>query len=275
MVTADVNRDGKADLIVAQRGSVSGVVLLGRGDGHFTASSSWGVSLGNYSVSTLAVADVNGDGKLDIVTGDDASNVGNGIGGVSVFLGNGTGGFSYSQTYGGLVGTPESIAVSDVNGDGRPDIVVAGYWDGVDVLMNGGNNFPVQSYNGFGLESTGDANLVAAADVNGDTKPDIVVIVGTQANVLLDTGTGTFGAAEPYDLGGAPGSVTLGDVNGDGHVDIVTANVDRTYYGYTGALACCWAMATAPSELLRPTPSGETRTRSRSVTSTTTASSTS
>jgi hypothetical protein len=187
----------------------------------------------------LAVADINGDGKLDIVTGNDPGD-GGAYGqraSISVFIGNGDGTFSGSQPFEGgfSVSRPASIAVSDVNGDGNPDVLLAGYGGGVDVAIQGGSaGHPwfVQSVavNDAGLDVTGSPYWVAAGDVNGDTRPDIVVAGGTHVDVLLNTGTGTFGAAQPYDAGGAVGSVALGDVNGDGRLDIVTANADWAPY---------------------------------------------
>jgi hypothetical protein len=241
IVSADVNRDGNADLVVANGSGIGGYVLLGNGDGHFNkARYPWGFTSGSYTDATLAVADINGDGKLDIVAGNDP-NDGGAYGekaSVGVLLGDGRGGFTPFQnfTWGFNVDMPRSIAVSDVNGDGMPDILVAGYGGGVDVLLNGGNDpntsaWHVQSYSTAGLGSTtGGPLLVAVGDVNGDTKPDILVAGGTQVDVLLNTGTGAFGAPQAYDAGGAVTAVTVGDVNGDGHLDIVTANGDWSNY---------------------------------------------
>jgi hypothetical protein len=229
MVTADVNNDGKPDIIATTPDNGGITVLLGMGNGHFATPTYWSAS-GNDTVKTLAVADVNGDGKLDIVTGNDPGD-GATFGekaSISVLLGDGKGNFPTAQQHWGFAFvTPTSIAVSDVNGDGFPDIILAGYGPSVDVMMNygtGATRWPVQSYNPAGVDSTGAPIMVAAGDVNGDAKPDIVLTWGTQVEALLNTGTGTFVATQPYDVGADPLSVTLGDVNGDGHLDIVTAN---------------------------------------------------
>jgi hypothetical protein len=235
MVTADVNNDGKADLIAITRAD-SVAVMLGEGNGKFATPTYWGANTSD-TVETLAVADVNGDGKLDIVTGNVTTDQVAYPGpycSVTVLPGDGKGDFFNAQTYSAPVVTyPGSIAVSDVNGDGQPDIILA---DGgsVDVLMNGGAGryYTSQNYNTPGLGATGEYPHVAVGDVNGDNKPDILVAGGTQVDALLNTGTGTFGAAQPYDAGGAIAAMAVGDVNGDGRLDIVIANADWTYYGY-------------------------------------------
>jgi hypothetical protein len=235
MVAADVNNDGKADLIVARRDQVAGYVFLGLGNGHFSAPLSWEGSPGTETPTVLAVADINGDGKLDIVTGNDP-NDGGAFGeraSVNVFLGRGDGNFSSSQPiFGFSVPNAQSIAVSDVDGDSRPDIILAGSGV-VDVAIQGSNaNFPwsVQSYTTVDLGATGGPSRVAVGDVNGDTKPDIVVAGGKNVDVLLNSGTGTFGTAQAYDAAGAVFAVAVGDVNGDGHLDVVTANLDWSSY---------------------------------------------
>jgi hypothetical protein len=130
LTVADVNDDGKPDLIVESSqccGSANGVVgvLLGKGDGTFKPVVSYQSAAGGQG-SSVAVADVKGDGKRDIVTTDqDAGANGLNKGLVSLRLGNGDGTFNAEQTYdsGGFL--TNSVAVADLNGDGKPDLVVA------------------------------------------------------------------------------------------------------------------------------------------------------
>ena len=130
LAVADVNGDGKPDLIVESSqccGSANGVVgiLMGKGDGTFKPVVRYRSAAGGQG-SSVAVADVNGDGKLDIVTTDhDGSANGLNRGLVSLRLGSGDGTFEAEQTYdsGGFL--TDSVAVADVNGDGKPDLVVA------------------------------------------------------------------------------------------------------------------------------------------------------
>jgi len=136
---------------------------------------------------------------------------------------------------------PWSIAVGDVNGDGHPDLVVAGWYltcngivgtGEVSVLLNNGDGSfqPPVRYSSGGLQALG----VAIGDVNGDGKLDIVAANGSfsdtetcngQVGVLLGNGDGTFQPAVSYSSGDCdPYSVTLADVNDDGHADIIAAN---------------------------------------------------
>jgi hypothetical protein len=253
VVVADVNGDGKPDIVVANQGCAenagcqNGVVgvLLGNGDGTFQTAVLY--SPGGYQPYSVAVADVNGDGKPDLLVANQCvsiSNCNNGL--VGMLLGNGDGTFQTAVTYdsGGEYST--SVAVADVNGDGKPDIVVTNRCastvnnecsanGSVGVLLGtGGGNFQTAvTYNSGGAAAVS----VAVDDVDGDGKPDIVLlnqcasIVNNQCSangsvgVLLGNGDGTFQTAVTYDSGGVePSSVTVSDVNGDGNADLLVAN---------------------------------------------------
>ena len=242
---ADVNGDGNPDLLVANScedstctsGAVS--VLLGNGDGTFQTAVPYGS--GGLGALAVAVADVNGDGKPDIVVANDCADSTCVSGSVGVLLGNGDGTFQTAVSY-GSGGPSFSVAIADVNGDGKPDLLVA-LWSctisdscddggGVGVLLgNGDGTFQtVVAYGSGGLE----ALAVAVADVNGDGKPDVVVANQFTSNsnyetgalgVLLGNGDGTFQTALSYRSGGYDArGVAVGDVNGDGKPDIVVAN---------------------------------------------------
>lgn len=243
---ADLNGDGKPDLVVAQcegttscaAGSGQIGVLFGNGDGTFQTAVNY--PAGFYPAS-VALADVNGDGRLDLVVADACqSSVCGDHGAVSVLLGNGDGSFQNAVIYdaGGM--STDSVAVADVNGDGKPDIVIANLCatsvcsnDGsVGVLLgNGDGTFrSVVTYDSGGSRSSS----VAVADVNGDGKPDVVVanicLAGSECGagtvaVLLGNGDGTFKSPVTYQPGGYyPVSVAVADLNADGKPDLAVAS---------------------------------------------------
>jgi hypothetical protein len=199
---------------------------------------------GGNGATSVAVADLNGDGKLDlVVTNECANSTSCATGSVSVLMGNGDGTFLAAVHYSSGGFLPASVAVADVNGDGKPDLIVANQLGcnscasgTVAVLLGKGDGTfqAAVSYNSGGTS----ADLVVVADVNGDGKPDFVVmnraLCGSlcgdgQVGVLLGNGDGTFRAAVSYDSGAYEGySVAVADVNGDGKPDLVVANGSTT-----------------------------------------------
>jgi FG-GAP-like repeat len=234
---ADLNGDGKPDLVVTNAGLAEGVigVLLGKGDGTFLPVVTY--NSGGDLAYSVAVADVNGDGKPDLLVADcgligiNVCNHSNGL--VGVLLGNGDGTFQPVVTYDSGGSTTVSIAVADVNADGKPDVLVANECDNsstcavgsVGVLLgNGDGTFQAATTYDVGYA----INSLAIADVNGDGKLDLLVAKGGTSNnvgVLLGNGDGTFQPVVDYDSGGNTAlSVVAADVNGDGKPDLLVGN---------------------------------------------------
>src|SRR5208337_3451295 len=236
VTVADVNGDGKPDLIVANDGSGTVSVLLnttapGATTPSFATQQTFAVGIGPSSVT---VADVNGDGKPDLIVANGGS------GTVSVLRnaaapGATTPSFATQQTF--AVGSyPSSVTAADVNGDGKPDLIVANEVGTVSVLLN--TTAPGATTPSFAPEQTfavgSGAFSVTAADVNGDGKPDLIVAnpnSGT-VSVLLNTtpapattfDANSFPTPPIFFTGIAPFSVTAADVNGDGEPDLIVAN---------------------------------------------------
>jgi len=221
VTTADINGDGNLDLVIGGEDPYSGVsVLIGKGNGKFQKYIATPVA--NYGCGALAVADLNNDGKADVVCG--ASDYY--PGGVSVLLGNGDGRFSPAVFYPiDPVGNgPNVVVIADFNGDGKKDIASANY-DGTDTsvfLGNGDGTFKgAKNYPGS-INPVG----IVTGDFNGDGIEDIASVAGynisAAVTILIGRGDGTFANHVNQTIPPAPYDVSAGDFNGDGKPDLVT-----------------------------------------------------
>ena len=246
VAAADLDGDSKTDLVLADpcndsncsHGSVS--VLLGNGDGTFQPAVSY--NAGGQNTLAVALGDINGDGRVDVVVASTCDSNGDcSHGNVAVLLGNGDGTLQTAATYNSAGEYPQYVALADVNGDGKPDLLVADACanasdctnGSVSVLLgNGDGTFQSALSSSSGGEV---AESIAVADVNGDGKPDLLVAnVCTTTNdctngsvgVLFGNGDGTFQSALSYSSGGQSAvSIAIADINGDGRVDAVVANM--------------------------------------------------
>jgi hypothetical protein len=236
VAVTDLNGDGKPDLVVANYGDGTVSVLLnGTAPGATTVSffpqQTFAVGAKPQAV---AVVDLNGDGSPDLaVTNNSAS------GTVSVLLnttpgGSATASFAAPQTF-AVGANPQSLAIADLNGDGVPDLVVANDASpgSVSVLLN--TTAPGASTPSFAGQETfavGNGPVsIAAADLNGDGRPDVTVanVSDASVSVLLNTTvagatTASFAAQQSFAVGGNPRSVTVRDLNGDGRPDLAVSN---------------------------------------------------
>ena len=175
IATADLNNDGRPDLIAANSLANTVTVLLNNGAGAFTEAPGSPVEVG-ASPQFLAIADFNGDGKPDIATANSPDNT------VTVLLGNGAGGFlrapgspfgagAFPQFVAVRAGkSPRSPTVADFDGDGLPDVVTLNSADNTITLLPGNGRSEVTIPAGPTPVSA------AAADFNGDGEPDLAVV---------------------------------------------------------------------------------------------------
>jgi protocatechuate 3,4-dioxygenase beta subunit len=216
---ADLNGDGKPDMVVANRSDNTVSVLLGKGDGTFQSQATYTVGTQPTSV---AIGDFNGDGKLDLAVSNYSDNT------VGILLGNGDGTFQLQKTYATGKG-PSVVVIADLNGDGKMDLAVTNYNDNtVDVLLgNGDGTFQAATASATG----GQPSCVAVGDLNGDGRPDLVTCdsVDNTISVLLGKGDGTFQPRVTYAVGYTPYSVAIADLNGDGKQDVTVVNSTIDY----------------------------------------------
>lgn len=256
LAVGDFNGDSKLDIVTVNQGGDVSVLLGNFGfqapqslvlPGQFPPGYTGATAL-PQAPRSVVVGDLNGDGKLDLAvrgqTGFSVPYIGGyypiSDGYVNVLLGNGYGSFTAKAADLLLRDTTSRLTLGDFNGDGKLDVLaVSTNGSGANVLPGNGDGTlqaPVHSTNGYGSDS------VVTGDLNGDGKLDLVTNGSNYyyGNVLLvqkGNGDGTFQAPQTLlDVQGSPLSVVVGDLNGDGKLDItavtsVTQFTSQRYYG--------------------------------------------
>ena len=217
---ADLNGDGKPDIVAVNNTSNNVGVMLGNGDGTFQAMQTYATGNGPRMV---AIADFNHDGKPDLAVTNSTD------GTVTILLGNGDGTFTFEATL--TVGsTPIGITAGDFNGDGFPDLAVANFTGSTVSILLGNGDGTFQAQVPFS-SSAGNPIMVVAADLNGDGVLDLAVdnALGNEigislGNVAGNVGDGTFATQVTYPAGNNTNSLAVADLNNDGVPDIVATN---------------------------------------------------
>lgn len=226
LVAADFNGDACVDVASVNYESHDVTVLLGNGNGTFPQPDT--PNRTGEGPDALAQGDFNGDGRLDLA-------VANSIPGtVSVLLGQGDGTFARAGDF-AAGAAPVALVAGDFNGDSRLDLAVANYGsDDMTVLLGiGAGAFASSSVLSLG----GKPSALVADDFNDDGYLDLAVALqftpeialGNTVKLLLGDGQGAFQEVGDITTGSRPQGLVSGDFNGDGNLDLATAN--NNYYG--------------------------------------------
>lgn len=219
----DMNKDGHLDIVTAnRRGQYAFRVLLGNGRGQFAPGPVLRVEPAQEGY-TLAFGDVDGDRDIDVVTAVSSPDRGR----VEVHLSNGRGAFRKASGPGVSLAAPYRIeALTDMNADRRPDLVLSHRSARVSILLNRGRGrFAPAPGSPFALPAR--AFTVALADLNRDHRVDLVGATVDSVSVLLADGH-AFPRARRSSFRAGPGAYTIavGDLNGDDRPDVVASSFE-------------------------------------------------
>jgi hypothetical protein len=226
----DVDGDGDLDLVVGNNNQANRLYLNNGTADPFSGVAGTDISSDAHATMSIALGDVDGDGDLDLAAGNEGQTN-------RLYLNNGT-----ADPFSGVSGSDissdahnsRSIALADVDGDGGLDLVAGNAYQTNRLYLNNGTADPFSGVTGADVSSDAHGALsVALGDVDGDGDLDLVAGNYNQTNRLyLNNGTadpfsGVAGADISSDAHETT-SIALGDVDGDGDLDLLVGNVYQT-----------------------------------------------
>ena len=231
---ADLNGDKIKDLVIANGEDSSVTILLGRGNGSFSEAKGSPFPAG-YMPNDIAIADFNKDGKPDLAFANHDRKY------LTILTGDGKGSFKP------LKGSPirvevtphtHGIAVGDFNGDGNLDLVTDSWGNNQLAILFGSSNHQFNTHVKYLATGKHPYQRIRTADLNKDGKLDIVTtnLDGNNSTVLLGDGKGNFHepGGSPFPCGDSPFGVAIGDINGDGNLDLAIINSPSITSSNTG-----------------------------------------
>jgi RHS repeat-associated protein len=230
ILNSDFDSDGKTDLAVANSSAGSVSVFRNTSTAIGAATYAPKVDFSSFgNASTVSAADVDGDGKNDLVVISSVTNI------ISILRNTSTGpaSTSFANRVDYIAGTgPASVSFSDVDGDGKADMVVASFNSNVVSIFRNISSGPgsVNFANKVDYATGSLPYSVSIADLDGDGKVDVAVTNSNSASISvfrnMSTGMGSvsFAPKVDYATGGGPYSCSIGDVDNDGKFDLVVAN---------------------------------------------------
>ncbi len=234
VATCDVDGDGKPDMVIANSGSATISVLRNTStSGNISATAKVDFATGSFPTS-VAIGDVDGDGKPDIVVANAGSST------ISVFRNTTTAGSIDASSFAAKVdfatGTTQyGIAIADVDGDGKADVITANQnSNNISILRNTSTSGSISVAAKVDFTAGTTPRSVAAGDVDGDGKTDLVVANNNSNTISVMRNTSSPGSISiapkvDFTTGTTPRSVAIGDLDGDGKPDFVTTNNTSPY----------------------------------------------